>query len=135
MARSPPTRNCNIGGREGNNLLAAIVPTRSKQPAESSHPKEANPASLDLRRQPEGCLFSNISANWRGRPLTGLVTIVSLIASTRTKTGLRVRAAIDRGEYPTGIKVSPGEIARVRLRKRAFHWDWNYTILPRGRRR
>jgi len=77
-------------------------------------------------------LFSYISANWRGRPLTSLVTIVSLIASTRTKTGLRVRAEIDKGQYPTGIKVSEEDLAQVRIQRHAFHGDWNYTIHPRS---
>jgi hypothetical protein len=76
-------------------------------------------------------LFSYISANWRGRPLTSLVTIVSLIASTRTTTGLRVRAEIDMGKYPTGITVSEEEIAKVRIQRHGFHGDWNYTIRPR----
>jgi hypothetical protein len=80
-------------------------------------------------------LFSYISANWRGRPLTSVVAIVSLIAATTTKTGLRVRAEIDKGEYPLGVKVPPEEMAHVRLRKHDFHGDWNYTIRPSPSRR
>jgi hypothetical protein len=80
-------------------------------------------------------LFSYISANWRGRPLTSLVTIVNLIASTRTKTGLRVHAEIDKGRYPTGIEVSEEKLSRVRIRRHSFHGDWNYTIRPRAKRR
>ena len=75
-------------------------------------------------------LFSYISANWRGRPLTSLVTIVSLIAATKTKTGLRVRAEVDKSKYPQGLKVPAEEMAKVRLRKHDFHGDWNYTIRP-----
>jgi len=76
-------------------------------------------------------LFSYISANWRGRPLTSLVTIVNLIAGTTTKTGLRVRAEIDQGKYPQGRKISDEEMARIRLRPCRFHGDWNYTIRPK----
>jgi transposase len=76
-------------------------------------------------------LFSYISANWRGRPLTSLVTIVNLIAATTTTTGLRVRAEIDKGKYPKGVKVSDKTLAQVRLRRHRFHGDWNYTIRPR----
>jgi len=76
-------------------------------------------------------LFSYISANWRGRPLTSLVTIVSLIAATRTQTGLRVRAEIDKGRYPKGIKVQEEDMLKIRLRRHRFHGDWNYTIRPR----
>jgi hypothetical protein len=77
-------------------------------------------------------LFSYISANWRGRPLTSLVTIVNLIAATRTETGLRVRAEIDKGSYPQGREITDEELAQVRLRPHRFHGDWNYTIRPRG---
>ncbi len=80
-------------------------------------------------------LFSYITANWRGRPLTSLVTIVSLIASTRTHTGLRVRAEIDKGQYPTGIKVPEDDLAKVRIQRHDFHGDWNYTIRPMSTRR
>jgi hypothetical protein len=76
-------------------------------------------------------LFSYISANWRGRPLTSLVAIVSLIAATRTQTGLRVRAEIDKGKYPQGREVSDEQMAQIRLRRCRFHGEWNYTIRPR----
>ena len=79
-------------------------------------------------------LFSYISANWRGRPLTSLVAIVSLIAATTTKTGLRVRAEVDMAKYPLGVKVPPEEMAKVRLQKHDVHGDWNYTIQPTRRR-
>ena len=75
-------------------------------------------------------LFSYISANWRGRPLTSLVTIVNLIAATTTETGLRVRAEIDKGKYPQGREVSDEDMAQIRLRPCRFHGDWNYTIHP-----
>ncbi len=76
-------------------------------------------------------LFSYISANWRGRPLTSLVAIVNLIAATTTETGLRVRAEIDKGKYPQGREISDQEMAQIRLRPCRFHGDWNYTIRPR----
>jgi hypothetical protein len=75
-------------------------------------------------------LFSYISANWRGRPLTSLVTIVNLIAATRTKTGLRVRAEIDKGKYPQGREITDEEMAQIRLRPNRFHGEWNYVIRP-----
>lgn len=37
-------------------------------------------------------LFSHISMNWRGRPLTSHAVIVNTIAATRTRTGLTVHA-------------------------------------------
>jgi hypothetical protein len=76
-------------------------------------------------------LFSFITQNWRGRPLRTLQTVVSLIASTTTRTGLIVRAAIDTSSYETEIKVGDDELARLRLKPHAFHGEWNYTVSPR----
>lgn len=73
-------------------------------------------------------MFSHISQNWRGRPLVDHATIVSLIASTRTKTGLKVRARLDTRSYPLGIKVTDAEIAELCIRSHRFHGDWNYTV-------
>ena len=76
-------------------------------------------------------LFSYISSNWRGQPLTSLAVIVSLIASTRTVTGLRVRSELDTGPYPDGQTVSDEQLLEVNLTRHRFHGDWNYTIHPR----
>jgi hypothetical protein len=76
-------------------------------------------------------LFSFISQNWRGKPLVSHQVIVNLIAATTTKTGLRVRAEIDSGKYPQGVKISDKEVAAIRLERDPFHGEWNYTILPR----
>ena len=68
-------------------------------------------------------LFSFISQNWRGKPLVSYAVIVSLIAATTTKTGLKVTCELDRSAYPTGIKVSKKEIEGVNLRRDSFHGD------------
>jgi Rhodopirellula transposase DDE domain len=75
-------------------------------------------------------LFSHISTNWRGRPLVSHQVIVELIAATRTRSGLRVQAELDRGSYPLGVKVSDRELAAVPLRRHDWHGEWNYTVLP-----
>jgi hypothetical protein len=80
-------------------------------------------------------LFSYISTNWRGQPLVSLAVIVSLIASTRTAAGLRVRCELDRGRYPKGQDVSDAKLATIDLEPQRFHGDWNYTIHPRHHRR
>jgi transposase len=77
-------------------------------------------------------LFSFISKNWRGQPLTSLEVIVSLIAATTTKKGLKVQAAIDGSTYPAGAKVSDSEMKEIDLRRDPFHGEWNYEIHPRG---
>jgi len=78
-------------------------------------------------------LFSYIATNWRGKPLVSLATIVTLIGSTTTATGLRVRSEIDRGTYPKGVVLSERQLAQVNLKRHAFHGDWNYTVHPRDR--
>ncbi len=76
-------------------------------------------------------LFSQISKNWRGRPLETYKIIVNLIASTKTTTGLIVNACIDKEIYETGIKISKEDFDKINLSKHDFHGDdWNYTISP-----
>jgi hypothetical protein len=75
-------------------------------------------------------LFSHISTNWRGRPLVSHEVIVELISATTTRSGLKVRAALDKGAYPLGVKVSDRELAAVPMRRHDWHGEWNYTVLP-----
>ena len=75
-------------------------------------------------------LFSQISMNWRGRPLVSHEVIVKLIAKTSTRNGLRVKAKLDRRKYPTKVKVSDKEMERVKLKPHSFHGEWNYSINP-----
>ena len=75
-------------------------------------------------------LFSHITFNWRGRPLVSHQVIVELIGATRTRSGLRVQAELDRGSYPLGVKVADRELAAVPLRRHDWHGEWNYTVLP-----
>lgn len=75
-------------------------------------------------------LFSFISINWRGRPLTDIATIIELIAGTTTKTGLTVQASYDPNWYPTGEKVRGADFAAISLRRHDWHGDWNCTITP-----
>jgi Rhodopirellula transposase DDE domain len=75
-------------------------------------------------------MFCHITQNWRGRPLVSHEVIIQLIANTRTKAGLKIRAELDSGHYPTGIKISDEELAALKLKPAKFHGDWNYALLP-----
>ena len=75
-------------------------------------------------------MFSFITKNWRGKPLTDRATIVNLIGSTTTEEGLKIRCELDTNHYPKGIKVSDAQMDKVKLKKHQFHGDWNYTIYP-----
>jgi hypothetical protein len=76
-------------------------------------------------------LFSHISMNWRGRPLTSHEVIVNTIAATTTTTGLTVHAQLDTGLYPRGVKISDQQMAALPLTRHRFHGPWNYTLHPR----
>ncbi|MBO0809904.1 MAG: ISAzo13 family transposase [Actinobacteria bacterium] len=75
-------------------------------------------------------LFSHITMNWRGRPLTSHEVIVQTIAATTTATGLTVHAELDPGRYPDGVKVSDQQMDALPLARHDWHGDWNYTLRP-----
>ena len=75
-------------------------------------------------------LFSHISLNWRGRPLEDYETVVQLIGSTKTRSGLAVKARLDRRKYPTGKKVPDSVMSALNLTPAKFHGEWNYTLRP-----
>jgi transposase len=75
-------------------------------------------------------LFSHITFNWRGRPLTSHEVVVKTIAATTTRGGLRVEAALDPGNYPTGVAISKERLATLPIQRHAVHGTWNYTLHP-----
>jgi hypothetical protein len=76
-------------------------------------------------------LFSQITLNWRGRPLLTHQVTVSLIAATTTRTGLYVQAGLDEGYYPTGTKITNKELEALPLQPHDWHGLWNYTLTPK----
>jgi hypothetical protein len=66
--------------------------------------------------------------NWRGRPLEDYETVVELIGSTTTNTGLKVKARLDRRSYRTGVSVDDSTIQRLSLTPAHFRGEWNYTL-------
>jgi transposase len=76
-------------------------------------------------------LFAHITMNWRGRPLTSHQVVVKTIAATRTRGGLRVEAALDPGDYPTGVAISTQRMDALPIQRHDVHGAWNYTIHPR----
>jgi transposase len=77
-------------------------------------------------------LFSHITMNWRGRPLTSHQVVVSSIAATTTRTGLTVHAELDPGSYPDGVKISDQQLAALPVTGHHWHGDWNYTLHPQA---
>ena len=80
-------------------------------------------------------LFSEISKNWAGEPLTTYEKILKFIRTTNTQTGLRVTAYLDRTPYETGITPTSEERRQLRLRPHDTLPQWNYTIAPNARGR
>jgi hypothetical protein len=75
-------------------------------------------------------LFCPITANWRGKPLESREVVVRLIGATPTTKGWRIQAALDAGQYPTGVTGSEAEMTSLQIHRAEFHGDWTYTILP-----
>jgi hypothetical protein len=80
-------------------------------------------------------MFCHITQNWRGRPLVSHEVVINLISNTATEQGLTIQAELDRGSYPTGIKVTDEQLAAVNITPDGFHGDWNYSIQPRTRKK
>jgi len=76
-------------------------------------------------------MFCHITQNWRSRPLTDRAAVVELIASTTTKSGLKIESALDTKTYEKGIKVSDAAMRDLDIQGDAFHPEWNYTVTPR----
>jgi len=75
-------------------------------------------------------MFSYISSHWKGQPLESYEAIIQLIGSTKTKTGLSIKAKLDKRKYKTGKKISDEEFETINLVKNKTLPQWNYTILP-----
>ncbi|MEO5841614.1 MAG: ISAzo13 family transposase [Acidimicrobiales bacterium] len=73
-------------------------------------------------------MFSFITINWRGRPLTTYRTIIELIAATTTDTGLTIRAERDTEYYEKGVKITDTELNALPLTPHDWHGEWNYTL-------
>lgn len=95
--------------------------------------------SVTVSHYPSGCskwnpiehrLFSEISKNWAGRPLDTYETLLNYIRTTKTSTGLKVKAYLVRKKYTKGIKVSDNEMRQLYLVKHNTLGNLNYTLYP-----
>ena len=76
-------------------------------------------------------LFSPISGNWAGQPLVSYETVLKFIRTTKTVTGLRCRAYLDKTNYQTGLQLSAAQQALIHLFPCRVLPKWNYIIKPR----
>ena len=75
-------------------------------------------------------MFSQISSNWEGEPLVSYEKILKYIRTTKTSTGLKVRASLDRRDYPVGVKPSAERLRQLRITRAKVAPRWNYTLSP-----
>jgi len=73
-------------------------------------------------------MFSFISMNWRGKPLTDYEVIINLIEGTKTKKGLKIKAKIDKKIYELGKKVLEEDFKKINIKEHETNSKWNYTI-------
>ncbi len=76
-------------------------------------------------------MFSFISKNWAGEPLTTYKKALSLIRSTKTTKGLKVGASLIKKEYKKGLKVSKEQMDSLSIKRAKVCPQWNYCISPR----
>ncbi|MCL5097749.1 MAG: ISAzo13 family transposase [Candidatus Omnitrophica bacterium] len=75
-------------------------------------------------------MFSFISLNWQGQPLVSYETVIQLISATTTRTGLKIRARLDKRTYATGIEIADQEMEKLNLRLHEKNPQWNYSLSP-----
>jgi Rhodopirellula transposase DDE domain len=88
------------------------------------------PPSTSKWNKIEHRMFSQVTMNWRGRPLESYEVVVNLIGSTTTSTGLRIQAELDERTYAKGVKVSDRQMEELPIVRHDFHGEWNYTLRP-----
>ena len=76
-------------------------------------------------------LFSEISKNWKGEPLISYEKMLNFIQTTKTNTGLRVKAYMHDKKYERGEKITDEQIASIPINRHKIFPQWNYTILPK----
>ena len=93
--------------------------------------------TIHMSHYPTGCskwskiehrLFSEISKNWKGKPLTSYDIMLGYIRNTKTHTGLYVNAVLDERVFHSGIKVTEKELKRVNMERKETCPNWNYII-------
>ena len=120
------------GGSNGSRVRAwkHEIQTRLCNPFEISVTVCHYPPGTSKWNPIEHRLFSEISKNWAGRPLDSFQTMLNFIRTTRTHSGLRVKATIVCGCYETGTKISESDMAALNLHPHRTLPDWNYTLEP-----
>ena len=86
------------------------------------------PAGTSKWNKIEHRMFSFISMNWKGKPLRTYEIVLNLIEGTKTKTGLKISARLDKHTYETGKEITDEEFAKVKITPNSFNPNWNYAL-------
>jgi hypothetical protein len=123
--------NADGGGSNGsrNHLWKSELQKFSNESGLSIHVSHFPPGTSKWNKI-EHRLFAYISKNWRAKPLTSLLVIISMIGATTTTKGLKVTAKLDEKTYLTGLKVTEEEKEKLNIERNNFHGEWNYIISP-----
>jgi hypothetical protein len=87
------------------------------------------PTSASKWNPIEHRLFSEISKNWAGQPLTSYEVALKYIATTTTTTGLTVKAHLDKRNYPK-VTITDEQMDAIQLQPHTTQPSRNYTICP-----
>lgn len=137
--------NCDGGGSNGSNRRAWKVELqRFADKTGLTVVVSHYPPGTSKWNKIEHRMFSYISRNWEGKPLVSVESIIELIESTTTKTGLTIKCQLDTNKYDLGTIITDGMLERIKLTPRPAREGedadcskqlsiWNYTIEPRSK--
>jgi transposase len=123
--------NCDAGGSNGyrNRLFKFQLQEFANQSGLELHVSHFPPGTSKWNKI-EHRMFCYISSHWRGQPLISIETVITLIGSTTTTSGLKIICVKDDSVYQIGKKVSDEDFATIHIKNELICPDWNYTIIP-----
>ena len=123
--------NCDGGGSNGskNRLFKFQLQQFANQSGLKVHVSHFPPGTSKWNKI-EHRMFCYITSHWRGQPLISIETVIQLIGSTTTTTGLTIKCVKDDTIYKIGIKVSDKDFASINIAEMKTLPFWNYIISP-----
>ena len=123
--------NCDGGGSNGckNKLFKFQLQQFANHSGLKVHVSHFPPGTSKWNKI-EHRMFCYITSHWKGQPLISVETVIQLIGSTTTTTGLKIKCMKDDTVYKIGKKVSDEEYATIKIKKVSTMPSWNYIISP-----
>jgi transposase len=123
--------NCDGGGSNGsrNRLFKFQLQQFANQSGLEVHVSHFPPGTSKWNKV-EHRMFCYITSHWKGQPLISVETVIQLIGSTTTTTGLKILCVKDDTVYEIGVKVSDTDFATINIKNVKTLSAWNYIISP-----